>query len=256
MQSDLLDALIRRITVVGDRAPGTEETIKLIEALEGLPGGMKSLVLHLLNENQKLHSGLDDASNLQEQLKAHLEKLTAPPWHCGVLVQLIACEDCLQALVSHGSTLRVVHIAEQVDLDSLAPGDEVFLSDELNVLINKAPQSILNCGETAFFERYSNDRRVVVKWRDEELILGAAAALGDVELRHGDQIRWDRSAWMAFEKIARAEGDEFLLGETPNVSCDQVGGQGQGRDQETRGIDGQGPTLLEPILRPAPGRGA
>src|SRR6185503_21153634 len=41
----------------------------------------------------------------------------------------------------------------------------------------------------------------------------------------GDQVRWDRTAWMAFEKIVAAAGRHFLLDEVPDVGPEQVGGQ-------------------------------
>ena len=65
----------------------------------------------------------------------------------------------------------------------------------------------------------------MLKWRDDELIVEAAGTLKPVSLETGDIVRWDRSAWIAFEKIERAKGRSYFLDEVPDVRPDQVGGQ-------------------------------
>ena len=55
----------------------------------------------------------------------------------------------------------------------------------------------------ATFVRYAGERRLVIKSRDEELVVLAAAPLRDVPLKTGDLLRFDRTAWVAYERIER-----------------------------------------------------
>ncbi|HSB11790.1 MAG TPA: AAA family ATPase, partial [Blastocatellia bacterium] len=40
----------------------------------------------------------------------------------------------------------------------------------------------------------------------------------------GDLVRWDRAAWMAFEKVDRSQGAELFLEESPQETFDSIGG--------------------------------
>ena len=57
-----------------------------------------------------------------------------------------------------------------------------------------APVDLMRCGETAFFERMTADGRLVLKHRDEEILVDASYTLDAQRLSPGDEIRWDRRA--------------------------------------------------------------
>jgi proteasome-associated ATPase len=117
-----------------------------------------------------------------------------------------------------------VRISEEVDAYALMPGDEVLLGNELNVITAKSPYAFFQSGETATFDRYTPDRRLVLKWRDEEVVVDAAGSMQQSALKSGDQVRWDRNVWMAFEKIERSERADLFLEETPREGFAQIGG--------------------------------
>jgi proteasome-associated ATPase len=133
-------------------------------------------------------------------------------------------DDREAAMVMYGASRRVVTISDEVDPYSLVAGDEVLLADELNVVVGKSPYNCFQSGETASFDRYMPDRRLVIKHRDDELIVDAADSLLRSELKSGDLVRWDRSAWMAFEKVDRSKGSELFLEESPEESFENIGG--------------------------------
>ncbi len=58
-----------------------------------------------------------------------------------------------------------------------------------------------------------------------------AAALENVALAPGDRVRWNPSAWIAFERVEQGQNPRFMLGETPDVSLDAVGGQQENLDK-------------------------
>ena len=128
-------------------------------------------------------------------------------------------------MVYHAGSRRVVSLADGLDADSLTLGDEVFLNNEMTFVLGKAPSGISRVGETAVFDRYTADGRLILKFRDDELIADAAGGLQSVKLENGDQVRWDRPAWIAYEKIERAAGQRCFLDEVPDVRPEQVGGQ-------------------------------
>ena len=65
----------------------------------------------------------------------------------------------------------------------------------------------------------------MLRWSDKEVVVDAAAMLDATVLVAGDQVRWDRAAWMVFEKIESAAGRRLLLDEVPDLGRDAVGGQ-------------------------------
>src|SRR5262249_19355400 len=114
----------------------------------------------------------------------------------------------------------------ELDATAFEPGDDVFLGNELNVVVGRSPGPLFCGGETAYFERYTADRRLVLRHRDEEIVVDAAGPLAQVELQAGDQVRWDRATWPAFEKVERpSAGRRFLLNDVPDIGPEQVGGQ-------------------------------
>jgi proteasome-associated ATPase len=106
----------------------------------------------------------------------------------------------------------------------------------LNVVVGKSPYSFFSNGETASFDRYMPDGRLVIKVRDDEIIVDPADSLRRRELRSGDLVRWDRNALMAFEKIDRSKGDALFLEESPSESFDNIGGLGRQIEELQRSI--------------------
>lgn len=210
----------------GEDAPSLEEKVRFLQNLRNHSEDLgRQADRFLVHQASHLRQGLMEAQENQKKLKAILEKLSATPWHPAIFLCPVMTPLGQRAIVMHGSSRRVVELADEVDLHTLTIGDEVFLGNELNVVVGKSPYVVPQGGETAFFDRYTSDRRMVLKWRDEEVIVDVAGPLREVELKNGDQVRWDRTAWMTLEKIERTEGQQFLLDEVPDIGCDQVGGQ-------------------------------
>jgi proteasome-associated ATPase len=218
--------LLNRITSFGEGAAPIEEKLQLLQAIRASgPEITADLDRYMIEQNGKLSSGLMEARAQQEKLKEILEKLGATPWHPAVFLKPVTTILGERALVSHGSTCRLVGLTDEAPLGELQAGDEVFLSDALNVIMSKSPFGTSRSGETAIFDRYTSDGRLVLKWRDDEVIVEAAGPLQHVTLENGDELRWEKSSWLAYEKIERTQGKRFLLDEVPDISTDKVGGQ-------------------------------
>lgn len=220
--------LLKRLADAGANAPTVEEKVLLLQQIRAHSAdAAQSADRFLLEELSGLGAGLAEARVNQEKLRVMLEEMTAPPLHPAVFVGLVPLAgdgggDA--AMITVGSSRRVVRMADEVDAAALRPGDAVLLGSELNVVVGKSPFDYFQSGETASFDRYTPDRRAVLKWRDEEVVVDTAGPLQGVELRAGDQVRWDRNVWMAFEKIERPERTDLFLEDTLSESFENIGG--------------------------------
>ena len=214
------------ILAVGERAPTIDRKLELARMLRATaPDAARRLDHALLEQQVRLADGLRLAEAAQAELRAMLERLDSPPWHPALFLGRVATDLGPRAMVLCGGARRVVAAAADVDLDDLVAGEEVFLGSEGSVVAGRSPYGAPRVGETAFFERATPDGRCVLRARDEEMVVDVAGMLDVAALRPGDQVRWDRAAWMAFEKIAASAGRRFLLDDVPDVGRGHVGGQ-------------------------------
>jgi len=216
--------LLHPLTAFGEDAPNLEQKLELLHAVRCTSAdSLQRVDRFLLGELARQHSGLLHAQEIQEEVRGLLETFTAPPQFPAIFLGTVTAEQP-QALVISGNSRRVVTVAADLQMSSLEIGDEVLLSNELNAIMGRSPVRSFSFGETALFERYTPDRRAVLKWRDDEVVVDLAAPLSRVELKSGDQVRWDRTAWMAFEKIERSQGTHLFLEETPSETFADIGG--------------------------------
>jgi proteasome-associated ATPase len=174
-----------------------------------------------LFEVHKLHNQLEE---VYKELEAAQKRLTEPPLYPATFLERRQIGTVAAALVHYNNSPRFVTISDDFDAGTVAKGEEVLLSGDQNLLVGKLDNSPLNHGETAMFERYTADGRLVLSRRDEEVIVGAGAGLADTDLKRGDIVRWNPSAWIAYEKVERSNGDHFFLEETLPVTFDDIGG--------------------------------
>jgi proteasome-associated ATPase len=232
-----LSELFYRLAARGEHAPSQAEKLELVAGLRARSRQhAHRLDEFLLGEAERLGSSLDRVVRKQEDLERIFQKLTAPPWHTAVFLGEAATEAGARAVVAHNNATRVVSVAESVDLTLLVAGDEVLLGPELNTVVGTLPQRFLAWGETAVFDRWLSDDRMVVRARDEELVVRAASGLRDATLRPGDQLRWNRGLGMAFERLERTRGEQLFLEDTPKDSFAEIGGLDAQVEQLQRAI--------------------
>jgi len=182
----------------------------------------------LLEEIDRRGRGLEEANTNLDKLKELLDKLTMPPWHTAVFIRMVTTEAGERAMVYYGGGRHVVNLADPDALESLQTGDEVFLNNDLSALTAKSPFGLPQVGEMAAFSRLTEDGRIILQARDEELVVRAAAELDPSQLKPGDLIRWDKATWMGYERVERAAGRKYFLDEVPDTRVDAVGGQRSG----------------------------
>lgn len=238
--------LLERLRAVGSDGPSLNEKCQIAELLRTQSSEMsRRLDRMLLADAHQLRTGLAEAQANMRQLKELLDKVTAPPWHLGVFLYALGAATPSQprVLVYHAGSRRVVSLADGLEPASFLLGDSVFLNQELTTVMAKAPDQLRQVGEMARFSHCTEDGRIVLRHRDEELVLDRAASLQETELQEGDPVRIDRSAWIAHERLPQVDNQRYLMEEVSPVLPEQVGGQ---RGSLQTVLDALTATLVEP----------
>jgi len=206
--------------------------ISRIRQLCGSSNEMRDMVDKYLLETVSRHiDSINKAKKAQEKLREIHKKLTSPPWFPGTFIRTVETPEGIRYLVAQGSTRRLVEASPEILTTEFMRGEDVFLGQELNVILARSGEPISLTGEIAPFERYVSNGRMILKHRDEEVIVETSSFLHNVKLNRGDLIRWDRNLKMAFEKIEKAEESHYFLDEIPDIGRDKVGGQEENLDK-------------------------
>lgn len=217
---------ISQLLEVGENTPNLEERMALIRAYRSAnPEASNALDRFLLENNDRLRAGLLEAKANQQKLKEILDRLAATPWFPATWLSCLSTSQGDRAIVFQGRGVRMAALADGLTPDQFETGTEIFLSNDLNTVMEKSPGVLPQGGKTAPFDRYTPDGRLVLKWRDEEFIVESTASLKRQMLEQGDLIRWDQEMNLGFERIDRAANKKFTLDEIPNIDVRQVGGQ-------------------------------
>jgi len=220
-----LDPFVAQLLQRGEGAPPIEEKLQVLASLRAHSAETAArLDKALLEEVGRLGDGLDVAQEEQAKVRRLVERLTATPYFPAIFLGTTEALSGPAAIVQSGSERGVVGLADGVAAETLETGDEVLLAAERNVILLKSASSVLQSGETAVFSRYMPGGRVVVRAREEEFVVVPAGALRLVALKAGDQVRFDRVAGVAFEKMERARGEEYFLEDTPAETFADIGG--------------------------------
>ncbi|MFQ5653994.1 MAG: AAA family ATPase, partial [Planctomycetota bacterium] len=205
-----------------DNAP-LDSKVACIEELRGRSPELGEQVTRLLVEQQmRLRQGLRDAQETQEELKDILDKLSAPPWHTAAFMGCTSTPQGERLVVLHSGALHVVTAAEELAVDTLQAGDPVYLSDGRNMAM--APASAPPFGDTAIFDRYTEEGSLVLKHRDEEVVVPASSGLREVTLTPGDRVLWDPSLRLAHGRLEGSQFDSWFLDEPPEDRFEDIGG--------------------------------
>ena len=171
-------------------------------------------------QNERLADTLREARDQIVALKEEVDRLAKPPSGFGVF--LGACEDGTADVFTGGRKMRV-SVSPAVDLDTLRPGQEVVLNEALNVVIAQAYETI---GEVVMLKEIleSGDRALVISHADEERVARLAEPLRQMTLRGGDSLLLEPRSGYVYERIPKAEVEELILEEVPDITYAEIGG--------------------------------
>ncbi|MCD0450105.1 proteasome ATPase [Actinocorallia sp. API 0066] len=173
-------------------------------------------------QNERLVSTLREAREQIVALKEEVDRLAQPPSGYGIF--LGAREDGTVDIFTGGRKLRV-NVSPAVEIEGLRVGQEVMLNEALNVV---EALEFEQQGEVVSLKEVFADgeRALVVAHADEERIVKLAEPLRGITLRAGDSLMLDTRSGYAYEKIQKAEVEELVLEEVPDIAYEEIGGLG------------------------------
>ncbi|MDT5135479.1 MAG: proteasome-associated ATPase, partial [Mycobacterium sp.] len=221
-----------------------------LESALGTPGGVRSArdihqlearIDSLAARNSKLMETLKEARQQLLALREEVDRLGQPPSGYGVLLSVQ--EDDTVDVFTSGRKMRLT-CSPNIDVQSLKKGQTVRLNEALTVVEAGLFESV---GEISTLREILADghRALVVGHADEERIVWLAEPLVAFEdlpeltedeldeldddlrprrLRPGDSLLVDTKAGYAFERIPKAEVEDLVLEEVPDVSYNDIGG--------------------------------
>ncbi|MEU5992212.1 proteasome ATPase [Spirillospora sp. NPDC047418] len=173
-------------------------------------------------QNERLVATLKEAREQIVALKEEVDRLAQPPSGFGVFLE--TRDDGTVDIFTGGRKLRV-NVSPTVDIEELQRGQEVMLNEALNVVEALAFEEQ---GEVVMLKELFDDgeRALVIAHADEERVVKLAEPLRGVPLRAGDSLMLESRSGYAYEKIHKAEVEELVLEEVPDISYNEIGGLG------------------------------
>jgi len=174
----------------------------------------------LSERNEKLVVTLRDARAQLLQLKEEVDRLAQPPSGYGVF--LSAGPDGSVEVFTGGRKMRLA-VSPTVDVETLKNGQQIRLNEALTVV---EAGSFDVVGEVCALREVleGGERALVVGHADEERVVHLAAPLMDIALKPGDSLLVDSKAGYAYERVPKAEVEDLVLEEVPDVEYSDIGG--------------------------------
>ncbi|PYC77169.1 proteasome ATPase [Streptomyces tateyamensis] len=171
-------------------------------------------------QNERLVATLREARDQIVALKEEVDRLAQPPAGFGTF--LAKNEDGTADIFTGGRKLRV-NVSPTLELDELRRGQEVLLNEAMNVVDAFAFESI---GDLVTLKEVLEDgeRALVVGHTDEERVVRLAEPLREVTLRPGDALLLEPRSGYVYEVVPKAEVEELVLEEVPDIDYRQIGG--------------------------------
>jgi proteasome-associated ATPase len=171
-------------------------------------------------QNERLADTLREARDQIVALKEEVDRLTKPPSGFGIFLN--ACEDGAADVFTGGRKMRV-NVSPAVDLDELRPGQEVVLNESLTVVIAQGYETV---GEIVMLKEVleGGERALVISHADEERVARLAEPLRNSTLRAGDSLLLEPRSGYVYERIPKAEVEELILEEVPDITYRDIGG--------------------------------
>ncbi|MFD0812401.1 proteasome ATPase [Amycolatopsis umgeniensis] len=182
-------------------------------------------VSQLTERNTKLVETLREARGQLLALREEVDRLAQPPSGYGVFVT--AYEDNTVDVFTAGRKMRV-SVSPAVEVSSLQRGQALRLNEALTVVEGGDFERI---GEVCALREVlapdvegGSPRALVVGHADEERVVLLSDPLAEQPLKPGDSLLVDSKAGYAYERVPKAEVEDLVLEEVPDVQYEDIGG--------------------------------
>src|SRR5215467_10707252 len=209
--------LDEEIAVLRRRLADSPRQVRLLEdRLREAEGSLNGVTA----QNERLAATLREARDQIVALKEEVDRLAQPPSGFGVFLQPNEDDTC--DVFTGGRKMRV-NVSPNVELSELRPGQEVVLNEALNVVIAQSYETV---GEVVMLKEVLADgrRALVISQADEERVVRLAEPLLHQPVRAGDSLLLEPRSGYVYEKIPKAEVEELILEEVPDISYNDIGG--------------------------------
>jgi len=192
-----------------------------------------SRLAQLSARNEKLTETLKEARSQLVALREEVDRLAQPPSGYGVF--LTRYPDETVDVFTSGRRMRVA-VSPAVDTSALRPGQTVRLNEALTVVeAGDFERGGEVCALREVLSEPTEDgmagRALVVGHADEERVVWLADPLfprednpDAVPLKPGDSLLVDTKAGYAYERVPKAEVEDLVLEEVPDVEYEDIGG--------------------------------
>ncbi|MGH3871469.1 MAG: proteasome ATPase [Pseudonocardiaceae bacterium] len=203
------------------------ESPRHVRLLEERFAEASTSVAQLTERNAKLVDTLREARGQLLALREEVDRLAQPPSGYGVF--LGDYDDSTVDVFTSGRRMRVA-VSPAVEIPHLRRGQSVRLNEALTVVEAGTFEAT---GEVcALREVLDGDQRaLVVGHADEERVVWLADPLipspdypDAVPLKPGDSLLVDTKAAYAYERVPKAEVEDLVLEEVPDVGYEDIGG--------------------------------
>jgi proteasome-associated ATPase len=212
------------VTLLRRRLTESPRHVRLLE--ERLAEASAS-VAQLTERNAKLVETLREARSQLLALREEVDRLAQPPSGYGVF--LGSFDDQSVDVFTSGRRMRVA-VSPAVEVSQLRRGQSVRLNEALTVVDTGTFEStgevcalreVLDCGQRALVVGHADEERVV--WLADPLLPGPDNP-DAVPLKPGDSLVVDTKAAYAYERVPKAEVEDLVLEEIPDVGYEDIGG--------------------------------
>jgi proteasome-associated ATPase len=212
------------VTLLRRRLTESPRHVRLLE--ERLAEASAS-VAQLTERNAKLVETLREARSQLLALREEVDRLAQPPSGYGVFLSCF--DDGSVDVFTSGRRMRVA-VSPAVEIPHLRRGQSVRLNEALTVVEAGTFESIgevcalrevLSCGQRALVVGHADEERVV--WLADPLLPGPDNP-DAVPLKPGDSLVVDTKAAYAYERVPKAEVEDLVLEEVPDVGYEDIGG--------------------------------
>ena len=182
-------------------------------------------VSQLTERNAKLVETLREARSQLLALREEVDRLAQPPSGYGVF--LSGHEDGTVDVFTAGRKMRVA-CSPAVEVGDLRRGQSVRLNEALTIVEAGTFERI---GEVSTLRELLAEpddqppmRALVVGHADEERVVWLSDPLREATLKPGDSLLVDSKSGYAYERVPKAEVEDLVLEEVPDVRYEDIGG--------------------------------
>jgi proteasome-associated ATPase len=182
-------------------------------------------VSQLTERNAKLVETLREARSQLLALREEVDRLAQPPSGYGVF--LSGHEDGTVDVFTAGRKMRVA-CSPAVEVGDLRRGQSVRLNEALTIVEAGTFERIGEVSTLRELLAEQDDspplRALVVGHADEERVVWLADPLREATLKPGDSLLVDSKSGYAYERVPKAEVEDLVLEEVPDVRYEDIGG--------------------------------